>query len=129
MDEKVVAESLPIASIKELLQQRVRWMHGAMQLPWVVVVLLFIMVFFYPLLFFIAFTHLWAALGLFFLKISAECIFVTQVMQRLHLNTLRRKNLLAVLPLYEFYAAALSAIMIMFYFLPVKVRWKGRIFQ
>jgi hypothetical protein len=66
---------------------------------------------------------------LFFLKIGAESIFATQVMQRLHLNSLRKKNLLAVLLLYEFYAAALSVIMILFYFLPVKVRWKGRIFQ
>jgi cellulose synthase/poly-beta-1,6-N-acetylglucosamine synthase-like glycosyltransferase len=128
MDAKVLAESLPIASIKELLQQRVRWMYGAVQLPWVLVVLLFIMAFFYPLLFFIAFANLWMALGLFFIKIGAESIFATQVMQRLHLDTLRKKNLLAVLLLYEFYAAALSAIMIILYFLPVKVRWKGRNF-
>lgn len=129
MDATVLAESLPIPSIYELLQQRVRWMHGAMQLPAMLVALLFIMAFFYPLLIFIGLSKLWLALGLFFLKTGVVGIFANMVMKRLHLGLPRKKNLLSILPLYEFYFATLSIIMIIFYFLPMKVRWKGRIFK
>jgi cellulose synthase/poly-beta-1,6-N-acetylglucosamine synthase-like glycosyltransferase len=129
LDASVLAESLPIASVKELLQQRVRWMHGAMQLPKLLVTLLFIVAFFYPSLFFIAFSKPWMALGLFFLKIGMESMFAGMVMQQLKLGLSRKKKLFATLLLYEFYAAALSVSMIILYFLPMKVRWKGRIFQ
>ena len=129
LDASVLAESLPIASVKELLQQRVRWMHGAMQLPKLLVMLLFIIAFFYPLLFYIAFSKPWMALGLFFLKMCAESMFAGMMMQQLNLGLPRKKKLFATLLLYEFYAAALSISMIILYFLPMKVRWKGRIFQ
>ena len=129
LDASVLAESLPIASVKELLQQRVRWMHGAMQLPKLLVTLLFIIAFFYPLLFYIAFSKPWMALGLFFLKMCAESMFAGMMMQQLNLGLPRKKKLFATLLLYEFYAAALSISMIILYFLPMKVRWRGRIFQ
>ena len=129
MDATVLAESFPIASVEELLQQRVRWMHGAMQLPKLLVILLFIVAFFYPLLIFIAFSKPWIVLGLFFLKICAESMFAGILMQHLNLGLPRKKKLFTALLLYEFYAAALLISMIILYFLPMKVRWKGRVFQ
>jgi cellulose synthase/poly-beta-1,6-N-acetylglucosamine synthase-like glycosyltransferase len=129
MDASVLAESLPVASVRELLQQRVRWMHGAMQLSYMLIMLLFIIAFFYPLLVFIAFSKPWMALGLFFLKIGTESVFAGMVMQQLNLGLSRKKKLFATFLLYEFCAAILSISMIVLYFLSMKIRWKGRIFQ
>jgi len=129
VDASVLAESLPIASVKELLQQRVRWMHGAMQLPRWLVALLFVHAFFYPFLVFLAFLNFWLAFGLFLIKMGLESIFVYMLMGQLKLDFSRKKKLFIVLPLYELYTLILSMSMIILYFLPTKVRWKGRIFQ
>ena len=128
MNPKVLAASMPITSLQELLQQRVRWMKGAMQLPWWIIICLFTMALFYPLLLLIAIKNLWLAFALFFLKLAVESIFATLVMNRLQLGAKKMKNLLFLLPLYELYAAALSVMMIIFYFSPAKVQWKGRNF-
>ncbi len=128
IDASVLAESLPIGTVKELLQQRIRWMHGAMQLPGWLVVILFILTFFYPALVFIAISDFLLACALFFFKIAAESIFAAGVMQALNLDGRRKKKLLALLPLYGLYTFTLSISMIILFFLPHKVRWKERDF-
>ena len=129
----VLVKSVPQCSIIELLHQRKRWMKGAMQLPLYLVFLLFIQALFYPVMVTVLLTL--EELGVqnfeplpIFITIASSKFLLQSIFIALLLQKLKAKYLLKYLLIYEVYSSILSLILIIFYFLPVKVRWKGRVY-
>ena len=125
INNKVFNQTLPINSIKEFLHQRKRWMVGALQCPWWVVFLLFFQALFLPFLIFVGIVFSWKMAGILWLiKWLNQTITVLPTIIKL-----KEFHLIKYLLLYEFYANWWQMTMIFFYYSPVKVDWKGRIYE
>jgi cellulose synthase/poly-beta-1,6-N-acetylglucosamine synthase-like glycosyltransferase len=123
---QVVAFTQPMSSWEELLQQRRRWMQGAVRLPFPIVALLSLQAVFYPLILLLAFFQpVWAALMLP-AKILLQAVFIMLIVRKLRLTQKYRNRLYRYLIPYEMYAALLTPLTIIYYLLPVKTTWKGR---
>lgn len=125
INQKVFNQTLPMLSLKEFLHQRKRWMIGALQCPWWIVSLLFLQALFLPILMIIGFVLSWKVAGIIWLiKWLNQTITVLPTILRL-----KRFKLVKHLILYEFYANWWQLTMVIFYYSPVKVNWKGRIYE
>ncbi|MDZ7898164.1 MAG: glycosyltransferase [Arcicella sp.] len=125
INQQVFNQTLPMANLKEFLHQRKRWMVGALQCPWWIVALLFLQALFLPLLVIIGFVFSWKmAAIIWFIKWFNQTITVLPTILKL-----RQFQLIKHLILYEFYANWWQLTMIIFYYSPVKVDWKGRIYE
>jgi cellulose synthase/poly-beta-1,6-N-acetylglucosamine synthase-like glycosyltransferase len=121
-NQETLAVSKASPSLKDLLRQRKRWMTGALQLPWILVLCLFTQSLFLPLIVttLIVFP-LWGML-LWIIKILLEQVYLALLMRRLNLwDTLLKYSLL-----FEIYSGILSVIVLVYYALPTGVTWKGR---
>jgi cellulose synthase/poly-beta-1,6-N-acetylglucosamine synthase-like glycosyltransferase len=124
INQQVFNQTLPMFNLKEFLHQRKRWMLGALQCPWWIVVLLFLQALFLPILLVIGFIFSWKMAGIiWFFKWLNQTITVLPTILKL-----RQFQLIKHLILYEFYANWWQLTMIIFYYSPVKVDWKGRIY-
>lgn len=123
---QVVAFTQPMTSWSELLQQRKRWMHGAIRLPLHILGILFLQALFFPLVIILLFFHPLATLGLWLLKGCLQGLFILAVERKLRLSKKPKKKLIRYLALYDLYAAVLTLLTLAIYFLPIKTRWKGR---
>lgn len=120
----VFAETLPMPNLKEFLHQRKRWMVGALQCPWWIVMLLFLQALMLPILCLIGFLFSWKiAVIIWFIKWLNQSITVLPTIIRL-----KQWHLIKYLALYELYANSWQMTMIAFYYAPVSVDWKGRIY-
>ena len=125
INREVFNQTLPMVTLKEFLHQRKRWMVGALQCPWWVVFLLFFQALFLPILLIIGIFFSWKMAGiLWVLKWVNQTITVLPTIIKL-----KEFHLLKHLFLYEFYANWWQITMIFFYYSPVKVDWKGRIYE
>jgi 1,2-diacylglycerol 3-beta-glucosyltransferase len=125
INQDVFNQTLPMITLKEFLHQRKRWMVGALQCPWWIVFLLFLNALFLPILIIIGFIFSWKLAGIiWFLKWLNQTITVLPTIIKL-----RQFQLIKHLFLYELYANCWQMTMIFFYFSPVKVDWKGRIYE
>ena len=125
INREVFNQTLPMVTLKEFLHQRKRWMVGALQCPWWVVFLLFFQALFLPILLIIGIFFSWKMAGiLWVLKWVNQTITVLPTIIKL-----KEFHLLKHLFLYEFYANWWQMTMIVFYYSPVKVDWKGRIYE
>ncbi|WP_044171339.1 glycosyltransferase [Flectobacillus major] len=125
INRQVFAQTLPMPTLKEFLHQRKRWMVGALQCPWWIVLLLFLQALLLPILGVIALFFSWKiALLIWFLKWLNQTITVLPT-----ILILRQYHLIKHLFLYELYANFWQITMILFYYSPVAVNWKGRIYQ
>ena len=125
INREVFNQTLPMVTLKEFLHQRKRWMVGALQCPWWVVFLLFFQALFLPILLIIGIFFSWKMAGiLWVLKWVNQTITVLPTIIKL-----KEFHLLKHLFLYEFYANWWQMTMIFFYYSPVKVNWKGRIYE
>ena len=125
INRAVFNQTLPMNTLKEFLHQRKRWMVGALQCPWWIVTLLFLQALLMPIL---------GVIGLFFSwKLAAAIWFVKWLNQSITvlptIIKLRQFSLIKHLILYELYANIWQLTMIIFYYLPVKVDWKGRLYD
>lgn len=119
------AETLPAPDLASLLHQRKRWMTGAMQLPWFMVVLLFIQAFFYPAILVALWFSGWVGLSIWALKVFLQAMLINRFS-----GLLAEKQLPPhVLVLHELYSLLLSSSLLVFYVLPVPIRWKGRYYK
>ncbi|GAB3901467.1 hypothetical protein GCM10028803_26210 [Larkinella knui] len=117
----VLATTRPLPNWKSWLQQRKRWMVGALQLPVYFILLFLLQLVYYPFLIALAFGSPALAATIWIIK------FVTQTVQLLWiLNRFRRWDLLTSLAGYEFYLHIGYLITLIYYLLPTKVVWKGR---
>ncbi len=125
INREVFNQTLPMVTLKEFLHQRKRWMVGALQCPLWVVLLLFFQALFLPILLIIGIFFSWKIAGiLWVLKWANQTITVLPTIIKL-----KEFHLLRHLFLYEFYANWWQMTMIFFYYSPVKVDWKGRIYE
>lgn len=128
IDQYVATFTLPMPSFGELLQQRKRWIHGAIQLPWPIVTLLFLQALFYPLIIMLASSNLKAALFIWIGKILAQSFFIILVARKLKLSWHTKLHLYIFLLPYDLYAAIITIASILYYYSPFKTKWKGRTF-
>ena len=125
INREVFNQTLPTFNLKEFLHQRKRWMVGALQCPWWIVLLLFLQALFLPILLIIGCIFSWKIAGLIWLiKWLNQTLTVLPTILKL-----RQFQLIKHLILYEFYANWWQLTMIIFYYSPVKVDWKGRIYE
>ncbi|MEM9982242.1 MAG: glycosyltransferase [Bacteroidota bacterium] len=120
----ITAYTQPMPSFLTLLQQRKRWMRGALRLPWYMVLYLWLQVAFFPCIIAVLFEQPVAGITIWSIKISLQSLFI-----RLLLRRIRHSQPWYYLILYEFYIGFLSATLIIYYILPIKIRWKGRTYH
>lgn len=114
------AYTLPGAGGKALLHQRKRWMHGAMKLPGAMVAILFLQALFFPAILVVLFyAPLWGT-GLLLVKLLSQALLIRYMLERL-----KEPPAFPLLG-YEIYSMLLNVSLIVFYFMPVPVNWKGR---
>ncbi|QHL86645.1 glycosyltransferase [Nibribacter ruber] len=123
-DKSVLALSLPIQSLMELLHQRKRWMLGASQLPWYIWALLVFHSMYYPV-WLPFFLH--ASLGTMALigggKVLLQSIFIKKAFKRADVR-IGWQDLLYL----EGYLLTVSLMLLLYFFLPFKINWKGRLY-
>jgi len=119
--EQVLATTLPMNSWSELMQQRVRWMHGAGNLPLWQQTPLFLQMLFLPGLVLIAFQ------GGFALLFSI--LAVRWALFSLAWGMLGQWRFLIYLPLFELYAFVLYWHTVAAFYARKPVVWKGRTYS
>ncbi|MFT2008845.1 glycosyltransferase [Pontibacter sp. 13R65] len=120
---QVLASSEPADSLPTLLKQRRRWMRGAMHLPFYMVLILVLHSAYYPIwLPFFVHTSFGAMMGIFALKLLLQSTYLRLCLKRLELST----PPLWVYLLFELYLIFTSFLLIIYFFLPTGVSWKGR---
>lgn len=119
-DPAVKAFTLPVRSWNSLLHQRRRWMEGALQLPWPMLVILFVQALFFPALLLLLLDAPVLGLCLWLLKVVVQRLLVRQVFVQIKEPS--------KLPFFgfEWYSLLMGLNLVIFYLLPVPFKWKGR---
>ncbi len=121
-DRSVLAESLPAVSFASFLHQRKRWMRGSMHLPFYMAVIFILHSAYYPVLLpFFAYTSVSTMLSIFVFKLVLQSIYIAICLRRLG-----ERVPWWLYILFELYMVIGSVILIVYFFLPLKIRWKGR---
>lgn len=116
-----LAQTEAMASYGELLRQRKRWMHGAMQLPNFWKLLLLLQVAFFPAILFLVFLHPFEGLALWLFKVATQGFFIYLFASKTA-EKLKKRDFVA----FELYYLATAWSTIVYYFWPSKTDWKGR---
>lgn len=116
-----LVETLPQHSLKGLLDQRKRWMHGAMDLPFYWRSVLAMQVLFFPGIIYLCFLHPFEGATVWLIKVAIQSLFI-------YLFSLKtgQKLKISTLVLFEIYYLITSWSTIVYYFWPSKTDWKGR---
>ncbi|MBO9701189.1 MAG: glycosyltransferase [Sporocytophaga sp.] len=124
MGPGVLAFSKPLDSLKRLLNQRRRWMHGAVKIPVVLSTLLLLQSLFFPVILVTMFivpnfaTLVWSG------KLLLQYSFINRVYKKLDYKFPLWKYIV----IYEFYTGFVSLLTLLYYLKPGKIEWKGRRF-
>jgi cellulose synthase/poly-beta-1,6-N-acetylglucosamine synthase-like glycosyltransferase len=124
MGPGVLAISKPLDSLKRLLNQRRRWMQGAVQIPLVLSTLLLLQSLFFPII----------LLGMFVMPNFAILVWAGKlILQYSFINRVYRKidykfPLWKYIIIYELYTGIVSLLTLLYYLKPGKIEWKGRRF-
>ena len=121
INPEVTSKSKSLESFIALLQQRKRWMVGAFQLPISILIILILQGAFYSLSIILLFVKPQVGINLVVFKIFLQSIFIKSIF-----NKVEEKVSLFHLILFEFYQLFLSTLLLIFYFIPIKIIWKGR---
>lgn len=123
LNADVLAHTLPTPTLGTYLQQRKRWMRGAFSLPLPLlggVIFQYLLV---PVLLLVALFSTKIALSIYTGKLLIQTSLLLFSLQRTH----QLHRWLDAL-LYEPYQVILGTLSMMYYLLPVPVRWKGRVY-
>ncbi|MGK7391703.1 MAG: glycosyltransferase [Candidatus Cyclobacteriaceae bacterium M2_1C_046] len=120
VNKDTLAYSLPAKNLLHLLHQRKRWMTGAVQLPWFVVLILLLEGLYYPAIIALLILAPMTGLYIFLSKLLVQSIFIKLVLKKVDLS------LKGGLLIYEIYAGFITLFSMIFYLLPGKINWKGR---
>ncbi|MFD1186652.1 glycosyltransferase [Pontibacter rugosus] len=119
---EVMALSTPAESFKAFLHQRKRWMRGSMHLPFYMAFILILHSAYYPVLLpFFAYTSVGVMFSIFLFKLFLQSVFLHICLRRLG-----HRVVLWMYPLFELYLIVSSVVLIFYFFLPLKMNWKGR---
>ncbi|WP_026950975.1 glycosyltransferase [Algoriphagus mannitolivorans] len=121
VSEDLLVETKAEYSIPSLLDQRKRWVTGAMTLSLGWKILLAIQVFFFPAIIWLIFENLELGIRLWVLKIAMQSIFIGFFAKRA-----KCKPPFLSLFLYDFYLLVSYCLTILYYFWPSSVQWKAR---
>lgn len=119
---EVLAESLPIGTLGQLLHQRRRWLRGVESLPWGLQVALLVYSGIYPVMLGLAFTTGPLAAG----AILGAKMLAQGVLALLCFHRVGLRPPLRLLLLFEFYTVGLTLGLMGFRLLPLRFTWKGR---
>jgi cellulose synthase/poly-beta-1,6-N-acetylglucosamine synthase-like glycosyltransferase len=122
LNHTILTVTQPIIGFGNILQQRKRWMSGAMRLHWLLVFLLSLQALFFPMLAAALFLSPLNAVFVWLAKMVFQNIYLFLVLQRVK----QSKKVIWYFLLYEIYAATSSFALVIYYFLPLKTVWKGR---
>lgn len=118
----VLALTQPAPDLLTFLHQRKRWMRGSMHLPlYMKLVLIIYTSFYFVLIPFFWRAPLEIAGSLFLLKIVYQSVFLGTCFKRLH----SKSSILDFL-WFEGYQFLMSVLLVIYFFLPFKIRWKDR---
>ncbi|MBK6266321.1 glycosyltransferase [Marivirga sp. S37H4] len=120
-NEESLVYTQAIKGFWNLLEQRKRWMRGAMELPAFMKTLLLIQALYFPAMLIMIFVNPLVAIPLFGLKITLQSLFIDKILDRLN-----QYLPLGHLFIFEFYSGFLSVALMIYYLLPLPVKWKGR---
>jgi cellulose synthase/poly-beta-1,6-N-acetylglucosamine synthase-like glycosyltransferase len=124
LNKQVLAYSRPVSGFINLLNQRKRWMAGAVKLPFYIQCIFLLQALFFPA----AIALLWTAPDIsllsFLAKIIVDTIYFIWVLHRI-----KELHLIRYVLLYEIYMAFFSLVTLLYYFVPGKVQWKGREYE
>ncbi len=119
---KGLVETKPEQNLSDWLNQRKRWMTGAVQLPWWMVGLLLMQSLWYPLLILLAISVSWpVALTAWGVSALIKGLFLNRELRELDSHSLGIS-----LPLFEIFGGVMPVLALGYYLFPVSVRWKGR---
>lgn len=124
LDKEVLAQTKPVETMHAFLQQRKRWMNGAMQLPAWMVTALYGQYLAAPFLLLLSFFFPWLAIGLYATKIFFQTLIISFGISRLNQARLWPYGLL-----FEPYLLVIGPLSVLYYFLPTRINWKGRTYQ
>ena len=110
----------PTVKFSDLLHQRKRWMTGAMQLPQPMVLMLFFQALFFPSVLVVIFYQPLFGILLLLFKLVFQLVLAWQMSRRL------KEPVVGPFLVYELYSFLLNTCLLIFWFLPIKVEWKGR---
>jgi len=119
-----VALTLPMPNLSAWLHQRKRWTYGALQSAWFIKLILFSPLIIAPLLIGLSIIQPWwtLLLGLGYILIQASVI-------ARGIHRLRLGYLYPYLWLYPFYFHFSAFATVIYYYLPTKTVWKGRVYE
>ncbi len=119
----VLAFSKPVNSIWAFLQQRKRWMRGAFGLPIWMVLGLLVQYLTAPLL--LTLSWFWPVLAvlIYCVKLLIQTLVLTFAGSRL-----RQTHLIPYVLLFEIYQLLMGPVALLYYLLPIPVRWKDRLY-
>ncbi|MBC3542306.1 glycosyltransferase [Rufibacter sediminis] len=121
---EVLALSLPAPNVLTLLDQRRRWMRGSMHLPWYMILLFVIHSAYYPVwLPFFLHTSWGVWLAVLVGKLLLQSLFLRKCLTYSKQTSNWRDILLL-----EVYLVLTSVVLLVYFFLPFKIRWKGRLY-
>lgn len=120
LSETTTAVSEPKNGLLGLLQQRKRWMTGAVQLPWYVVAILLLLGIYYPAIITLFYFMPLTAMYVFLVKLIFQSLFIKQVLNRSKSKT--KGGFL----IFELYAGFMAILAMVYYLIPGKIEWKGR---
>lgn len=120
-NEESLVRTYAISGFWNLLNQRKRWMRGAMELPAFMKLLLVIQALYFPSMLAMVFINPLVAIPLFGLKTTIQSLFISKILDRLN-----QYIPLGHLFIFEIYNGFLSIALMIFYLLPLPVKWKGR---
>lgn len=115
-----------ISSFSEIMHQRKRWLMGANELPLNWKLLLIIYGLFIPALLIFGYFDFVLALKLWALKFALQSLFIVILVSKAQL---KYRDISAFYIGYEVYLILMTLITSLFYLLPIKSVWKGRIYS
>ena len=118
----ILTRTQPIPGFFNILQQRKRWMAGAVRLSGLLVFLLSLQALFFPMLIVGFFINIKFTLLVWGVKVFLQNIYLAMVLKRVGQGI----DLLKYFLVYELYSGICSALLMVYYFLPLKTNWKGR---
>ncbi|GAB4043580.1 glycosyltransferase family 2 protein [Spirosoma jeollabukense] len=121
LSEQVLAHTKPVDTFRAFLQQRKRWMRGAMSLPVWMVISLYAQYLTLPLLVLLAWFSPALAVALYVVKLFIQTLVIS-----FGLGRLRQTNLWPYALLFEIYQLIIGPLSVIFYLSPTPINWKGR---
>ena len=120
-NSQVTAITNPTLKLKDILNQRKRWMNGAVKIPLILKLILVAQVLTVPLAILLFFYNAILAASFLFLKVFLRSMFSFFIYKKVN----QKINFDAML-LYDVYAGLLTLMTLIYYVIPVKLDWKGR---